>query len=70
MPAKVGGSGRFDSDAFADVGQGAGEAGEVELLGLVLGQDQESCLQVSDPPGEGGWVQAVAVGDQLGLLGG
>ena len=32
------GSAGFDSDAFADIWQGAGERGEVKLLGLVLGE--------------------------------
>ena len=38
------GSAGFDSDAFADIWQGAGERGEVKLLGLVLGQLREHDL--------------------------
>ena len=38
------GSAGFESDALADVGQGAGERGEVQLLGLALGECEEHYL--------------------------
>ncbi len=44
-------------------------AGEVELFGLVLGESEQDGLQVGDLPPDRGWVQAVAVGQQLRLLG-
>ena len=41
---EIGWSGGFDPDAFADVGQGAGDRGEVELFGLVFGELEEHDL--------------------------
>jgi hypothetical protein len=68
MPAKVGSAG-FDPEAFADVGQGGGEAGEVELLGLALGQFEEQGLEVGDLSADRRRVQRVWVRDQVSGLG-
>lgn len=68
VPAKVSGSGGLDADAAADVGQGGGDGGEVELFGLVLGVLDEQGLEVGDSASDLGGVEAVAVGQQLGGL--
>ena len=57
-----------DPDALADVGQDAGDLGEVELVGLVLGQADENVLEVDDAVGDRGGVELVAVRDQVSLL--
>jgi hypothetical protein len=57
-------------DAFVDVGKGAGERGEVELFGLVLGEFEQHGLQISDLTTDLRGVQLVAVGEELcGLCG-
>jgi len=58
MPAKRRGSGGLNPDAFADVGEGAGDGGEVELLGFFSGQHEKSVLEVSDLAGDLGGVRA------------
>ena len=58
-----------DPDALADVGQDAGGPGEVELVGLVLGQADEDVLELDDAAGDDGGVEPVAVVDQFVLLG-
>ncbi len=50
-------------------GRFSGDVSEVELLGFLLGQDEESVLQVGDFAADLGGVEAVSVGDQVGLLG-
>ncbi len=60
--------GFLDADALVGVGQDAGELGEVELVGLVLGQSDEQVLGLADATGGGGRVQLVAVGGQLLLV--
>ena len=62
------GSAGFDSDAFADIWQGAGERGEVKLLGLVLCELKEHDLQLGDLAADRCRVQRVAVGKQFGFL--
>ena len=57
-----------DSYAFVDVGQDAWDLGEVELVGLVLGQADENVLEVDDAAGDRGGVELVAVRDQVSLL--
>ena len=52
-----------------EVGQDAWDLGEVELVGLVLGQVDEDVLELDDAAGDGGGVELVAVGDQVSLLG-
>ena len=59
----------LDSYAFVEVGQDAWDLGEVELVGLVLGQVDEDVLELDDAAGDGGGVELVAVGDQVSLLG-
>ena len=58
-----------DSYAFVDVGQDAWDLGEVELVGLVLGQADENVLELDDAAGDRGGVELVAVRDQVSLLG-
>ncbi|WP_233213739.1 hypothetical protein [Mycobacterium hubeiense] len=50
------GSDGFDPGALADDGQGGWQAGEVELFGFLLGQDQQPVLQVGGPTGELGGI--------------
>ena len=52
-----------DSYAFVDVGQDAWDLGEVELVGLVLGQADENVLELDDAAGDRGGVELVAVRD-------
>ena len=53
---------------LADVGQGGRDAGEVELVGLVLGEGEQHGLEVGDLPADRGGVEGVPVGDELGGL--
>ena len=46
-----------DPDALADIGQGGRHGGEVELLGLVLGEREQHRLNVGDRPGDRGGVE-------------
>lgn len=72
MRAKPEGSGGFGfeyPDALVDVGQGAGEGGEVELIGLVFGEFEWRCLEVVDLAADLNGVEGVAVGEQFGDLG-
>src|SRR5690606_22290352 len=68
MPAKLGWSGGLDSDSVVNVGQGSGDGGEVDLLGVLLGEAGQDGLEVGDLAGELGGIEAVAVGGQLGIL--
>ena len=68
MPAN-GGSAGLDPDAPTNIGQGGRDGGEVELLGLVLGENEQCCLDIGDLSGDRGGVELVAVGDQFAFLG-
>ena len=51
MPAN-GGSAGLDPDAPTNIGQGGRDGGEVELLGLVLGEREQHRLDVGDLSGD------------------
>ena len=64
---ETGSAGGLVPDAYpgSDVGRGAGDGSEVELFGFVLGEFEQGGLQVGDLPSDRGWVQAVAIDEQL-----
>jgi len=59
----------FDSDSSACVGQGAGDAGEVELVGFLFRHFQQELLNLTDIAGDPGETKTVPVSGEFVLLG-